>query len=170
MNVLPSGETGAAMSKPHRYWPSRGLSSNPRASSILLAVSVASCGIFGPSDVRSLAYLGLYGAPIRVTVPDTVSRNTDFSVEIVYWGSRYCTELDEVEVVLSGSIVTLRPYVKNHSGVCDSALWGHTVQQVLTFAAPGAAEVRVIGWIGEIGATGRTVQRDTTVVRPITVR
>ena len=131
----------------------------------LLAVSVASCGIFGPGDVRSLAFLGGSGVPIEITVPDTVSRNTAFSVEIVHYGSRGCTRLDEVEVFVSGSIATLWPYVRNlsssSSSACDAALWAHTVQQVLTFAAPGPAEVRVIGWFNG---------RDTTVVRQTIVR
>ena len=128
----------------------------------LLAVSVASCGIFGPSDERSLAFLGDSGIPIEVTVPDTVSRNADFSVSIVYYGSGSCTRLDEVEVLVNGSIAILWPYVKNpSSGVCTADLRRFTVQQVLTFAAPGPAEVRVIGLFG---------QRDTTVVRPTNVR
>ena len=128
----------------------------------LLAVSIAGCGIFSPTDVRSLAFLGDSGIPIQVTVPDTVSRNTAFPVLIVYYGSGSCTRLDEVEVVVSGSIATLWPYVKNpSSGVCTTDLHGFMVQTLLTFAALGPAEVRVIG---------RFDGRDTTVVRQTTVR
>ena len=130
-------------------------------SPILLAVSVAGCGIFGPSDVRSLAFLGDSGMPIEVTVPDTVSRNTAFDVLIVYYGSSSCTRLDEVEVFVSGSIATLWPYVRTASGHCTDDLRRFTVRQVLTFAAPGPAEVGVIG---------RFERRDTTVVRQTIVR
>ncbi len=126
---------------------------------LFLTVSVAGCGILGLGDIRHLADLG--GGefiPLQVTVPDTVSRNTAFSVSIAYYGSGSCTRLDEVELRLSGSVATLRPYVKvPRSGDCSADLHKFTTDAAVMFSAPGPAQVRVVG-------------RDTTVVRLTTVR
>jgi hypothetical protein len=126
-----------------------------------MLLSIASCDILGLDGGREPAFLGDSGIAATVIVPDTVTHDVEFGVQISFYGSSSCTKYDDTEVEALSGGVTLRPYVTESGGTCTSDLqhFQETVSVILT--APGINQVRVVGRFG---------QGDTTIVRETFVR
>ena len=131
------------------------------AAIILAFCALTACDPTAPDYNREPAVLGNRGVPVRIVVPDTVTRGQPFTMSLTHYGSSSCKEL-ELEVNQAGPVVTLRPFrIIPKNTACTDDFAATTVNVNLTFTQAGQTEIRTIG---------RFEGRDTTVVRRTFVR
>lgn len=119
------------------------------------AVVVAGCALFPESEARVIGQILTDTNTLflrTIVAPDTVTRNTPFTVTINSFGSSSCTTPDGVTMSTdAATVVRIVPYDRVPRGqeVCtlDFSPRPHPVE--IRLPAPGPATIRAVGRVGK---------------------
>ena len=102
-------------------------------------------GIFGLGEEKRVGVIEHYGAPVVITVPDSVQAGVSFEVSVLTYGGG-CLSKDGTEVQVSGLSADVTPY-DIHSGAeaCTDNLGLFDHRAMVTLRESGVAEIRFHG-------------------------
>lgn len=117
---------------------------------VLTAAALLMSACYSPLGVREEEVVGavsFYGEPIGIELPDTVSADTPFSVEVTTYGGG-CERVGPTEVTVEGRGALVIPfdYTTVGPGVActDQLKWFHH-EAAVTLRAAGSATVTIRG-------------------------
>lgn len=129
---------------------------------VVPALLFGACDVFEADDEVVLGTVFFHATPPSISIPDSVSAHTPFTVAVRTFGDG-CYSFGRTETELDGMVAEIRPYDRRQTGeVCPAILVSIDHSVTLSFGSSGLATVRIIGSRAP-GETEDTLEKNVVV-------